>query len=88
MKNRPIKIISVSIDDDIDTWKKSIKKYGFPGIHLWDKSGLLSTFFKVLWVPRYIIINPDGTVANMDAPQAIDPELKLILNNLIAKAMK
>lgn len=85
MKNKPIKVISVSIDDGVDTWKKSIKKYCFPGIHLFDDKGLLSTFYKVLWVPRYIIVNPDGTVANLDAPQAIDPQLKIILNNLLDK---
>ena len=85
MKNKPIKVISVSMDYNVDTWKKSIKKYGFPGIHLFDDKGLLSTFYKVLWVPRYIIVNPDGTVANMDAPQANDPRLKFILNNLLDK---
>ena len=85
MKDKPIKVISVSIDDRVDTWKKSIKKYAFPGIHLLDKQGMLSTFYKVLWVPRYIIVNPDGTVANMDAPQANDPRLKFILTNLLAK---
>jgi thiol-disulfide isomerase/thioredoxin len=85
MKNKPIKVISISIDDGVDTWKKSIKKYAFPGIHLLDKKGLLSTFYKVLWVPRYVIINPDGTVANMDAPQPIDPQLKLVLDDLLNK---
>lgn len=85
MKGKPFKVISVSIDDNIDIWKKSIKKYGFPGVHLFDGSGLLSNYYKVLWVPRYIIINPDGTVANMNAPQAIDPQLKVELDNLIEK---
>ena len=83
MKNRPLKVISVSIDDNPVIWKKAIKKNSFPGVDLYDSNGLLSTYFKVLWVPRYIIINSDGTVANKDAPQASDPELKIILNNLL-----
>jgi peroxiredoxin len=85
MKNRPFKVISVSLDDSIGIWKKSTKKYGFPGIDLFDGNKLLSTYFKVLWVPRYIIINPDGTVANMDAPQANDPQLAVLINNLLNK---
>lgn len=84
MKNKPIKFISVSIDSDPEAWKKAIKKYEFPGTHLFDKYGLLSTFYKVLWVPRYIIVTPDGTIANSDAPQANDPELQSILNSLLS----
>lgn len=85
MKDKPFKVISVSIDDNVDTWKKAIKNYGFPGIHLFDEKGLLSTFYKVLGIPRYVIINPDGTVANMDAPQPIDPQLKIVLDDLLNK---
>jgi len=84
-KNQHLKIISVSLDENSDTWKKSVKRFDFPGIHLFDSNGLLSTFYKVIWVPRYIIINPDGTVANMDAPQAINPQLKILLENLLNK---
>ena len=85
MKNKPLKVISVSIDENIAIWKKSLEKYGFPGLHLFDGEGLLSIFYKVLWIPRYIIINPDGTVANMDAPQPIDPKLKFIIDDLLRK---
>jgi thiol-disulfide isomerase/thioredoxin len=85
LKDKPFKVISVSIESDKNVWKKSLKKYEFPGIHLFDDKGLLSTFYKVLWVPHYIIVNPDGTVANMDAPQAINPQLKLILDNLLSE---
>lgn len=84
-KTKHLKIISVSLDEYVDTWKESIKKFDFPGIHLFDANGLLSTFYKVIWVPRYIIINSDGTVVNMDAPQAINPQLKILLDNLLNK---
>jgi len=85
MKNKPFKVISVSIESDKDAWQKSLKKYGFPGIHLFDDKGLLSTFYKVLWVPRYIIVKPDGTIANMDAPQAMESELKVLIDELLKK---
>ena len=88
MKNEPIEFITVSIDEHEKIWKTSLKKYGFPGINLWDKDGLLSTFFKVLWVPRYIIIKPDGNGASIDAPQAKDPELKILLFDLLHNEKK
>lgn len=79
LKNEPLKILSISIDKTQDTWNKSIQKFGYPGIHLWDKNGILSTFFKVTAIPRYILIKPDGTVANEELPQPDDPQLKMIL---------
>ena len=85
MKDKPFKVISVSLDDDIDIWENSIKKYGFPGIDLFDSNKLLSTYFKVLWVPRYILVNPNGSIADMDAPQAIDPQLKVEIDGLLKK---
>lgn len=88
MKDKPIKFVSVSLDKDRDSWKKSMKEHDFPGINLFDEDGLLSTFFKVLWVPRYIIIHPDGTVANIDAPHAKNPELRKILDGLLEKNAK
>ena len=88
LKNKPIQFVSVSLDKDVDNWKKSMTKHDFPGINLFDEDGLLSTFFKVLWVPRYVIIHPDGTVANIDAPQAVNPELKMILEKLLEKSAR
>ena len=85
MKNEPFKVISVSLDDNIDIWRKSIKKYGFPGIHLFDSRALLSTYYKVLSVPCYILVNSDGSVADSDAPQAIDPKLKIEISDLLKK---
>lgn len=85
MKNKPFKVISVSLDDNIGIWEKSIKKYGFPGIHLFDGGALLSTYYKVLWVPRYILVNSDGSVADIDAPQPMDSKLKIEINDLLKK---
>ena len=85
MKNEPFKVISVSLDDNIGIWGKSIKKYGFPGVHLFDGGGLLSTWYKVLWVPRYILVNSDGSIADIDAPQPMDPKLKLEISDLLKK---
>jgi thiol-disulfide isomerase/thioredoxin len=83
MKGKPVRFVSVSIDVNKDIWKKTVKEYGVPGLQLFDDNGLLSTFYKVLWVPWYIIIAPDGTVARINAPQASDPDLKALLNTML-----
>lgn len=85
LNGMPIEFLSVSMDTEISDWKASVKKHDFPGINLFDDSGILSTYYKVLWVPRYIIIKPDGSVAHLDAPDPDSPELKELLLRLMAE---
>jgi thiol-disulfide isomerase/thioredoxin len=85
LQNQPIEFISVSMDQDVVTWKGSVKKHMYPGINLFDDNGILSTYYKVLWAPRYMIIMPDGSVANADAPQPISGELKDLLFRIVAE---
>jgi hypothetical protein len=73
------------MDQDVVTWKGSVKKHMYPGINLFDDNGILSTYYKVLWAPRYMIIMPDGSVANADAPQPISGELKDLLFRIVAE---
>jgi thiol-disulfide isomerase/thioredoxin len=81
-----IQFISISLDDKITNWKQSIIKNDFTGIQLLSPDafyGLAAVYCKVLWVPMYIIVNPDGHIIQYDAPQAIDPELKILLDHLL-----
>lgn len=81
-----IHILSVSLDKDLETWKSSVIKHNFPGIQLSDlkgMEGLTTIYCKVLWVPRYIVVDRQGKIINYNAPQASDPELKVLLDKLI-----
>lgn len=88
MEGEPVQFLSVSIDRDIPTWKQSIIKHSFPGIHLFDEHGVLSFFLKAIWVPTYVIIDPDGNILNADAPHPNGPELKELLNNYLKEKRK
>ncbi len=84
-----IHIISVSLDKDPETWKSSIIKHNFPGIQLSDlkgSEGLIAIYCKVLWVPKYIIVDRQGKIINYDAPQVSNPELKVLLDKLLRPA--
>jgi hypothetical protein len=85
-KSLPIQFVSISVDTDIDKWKQSIKKHDFDGLHLSEPeafAGLIAIYFKILWVPHYIIIDKNGNIINPDAPSPNDPELKKQLDNLL-----
>lgn len=85
LNGMPVELLSVSMDTEVSDWKAAVKKHDFPGINLFDDSGILSTYYKVLWVPRYILIRPDGSVAHANAPHPVEPELKKLLLSTIAE---
>lgn len=81
-----VKFISISLDEDASKWKRSILNNNFTGIQLSDLKGfysLAAQYFKVLWVPKYIIADRNGHIINYDAPQAVDPELKILIDKLL-----
>lgn len=85
-KSEPIQFISISVDTDIDKWKQSIKKHDFDGLHLLEPeafAGLIVIYLKILWVPHYLILDKNGNIINPDAPSPNDPELKILLDNLL-----
>ena len=88
-KSDSIQFISVSLDTDSIKWKKAIIKYNIQGIQLSDLKafkGVLPVFCKVVTsIPRYVLINKEGQIINLDVPQPMDPELKIILDKLLSK---
>jgi thiol-disulfide isomerase/thioredoxin len=85
-KSDSIQFISISLDYDIHAWKQAIIKHHFTGIQLSDSTGfnsLVAIYCKVLWVPTYIIAGQNGRIIKYNAPQAIEPELKTLLDNLL-----
>lgn len=87
-KNDPIQFVSISLDTDINKWKQSIKKNGLDGLQLSAPQAfaeLIAVYYKVLWVPHYIVFDKNGLVVNADAPQPLDPELRILLDRLLKK---
>ena len=85
MKGQPVEFVSISLDTDIGNWKKAMATHHFPGLSLVDTGGLAASFYNVPWVPKYVIIKPDGTLAYDDAPHPISGELKPLLISIIDK---
>lgn len=88
-KSDSIQFISVSLDTDSTRWKEAIKKYDLHGIHFSDLKGfhgILPVYCKVVTsIPRYVLINKEGKIINADAPQPMNPQLKIIIDGLFKK---
>ena len=85
MKGKPVEFVSISIDTNVDKWKSALAKHHFPGLNLVDTAGIAASYYKVPWVPKYVIINPDGSIAQDDAPYPITGELQPLLLSMITK---
>jgi thiol-disulfide isomerase/thioredoxin len=85
MKDKQVEFVSISIDKDVENCKEALAKHHFPGLSLVDTAGLAAAYYKVPWVPKYVIIKPDGTIAYDDAPQPMSGELKSLLLSIIDK---
>jgi thiol-disulfide isomerase/thioredoxin len=85
-KSDSIEFISISLDNDLETWKKSIIEHHCTGVQLSDLkafNSLAAIYCKALWVPFYVVVSPKGKIIRYDAPQASEPELKPLLDNLL-----
>ena len=54
----------LSADRNIDTWKRTIKKYNIEGEHYFmtkGTKGLLGKFVDIDWIPRYMVVDSEWT---------------------------
>jgi thiol-disulfide isomerase/thioredoxin len=67
-----IRFISVSMDTEAPSWKQALQQHQPAGIQVIDTSaffGLFGVYCKVWWLPRHVLVDPDGHILNYDADQ-------------------
>ncbi|MCF6350838.1 MAG: TlpA family protein disulfide reductase [Flavobacteriaceae bacterium] len=95
-RHKNIKFVSISTDDARrnggswdkakDKWKKMIKDKKMGGTQLFANKGFQSDFIKAYGInsiPRFILIDPDGNIVDVNAPRPSQPQLKELLNSLL-----
>ena len=88
--NPNILLISISTDreKDHDKWRKMItdEKPAWPQYVMKDaEHEKFSNDFNIQFIPRFIIINADGTIQNADAPRPSDKNIIHTLDEIIKK---
>ncbi|MGM9703511.1 MAG: TlpA family protein disulfide reductase [Prevotella sp.] len=77
-----IVFISISVDEDVDAWKKFIAAEK-PEWQQYNVSGERNKEFSRQWgitgIPRFIMINSDGTIHSADAPRPSDAKAEEVL---------
>lgn len=70
--------VFLSLDKNVDLWKKSIKKYNLSGQHYYMHNGKNSAFAKFVtidWIPRYMVVDENGAIKLFKAITADDPKI-------------
>ncbi len=83
-RNKNVVFLFLSLDKTIENWKKAIKTFKIKGEHYYIASGWKGDFCSSLdldWIPRYIVINPEGNIVLYKAIKADDERISKALNN-------
>lgn len=83
--DKNIVFVSISSDKDRNVWTKMVREKSLGGIQLNEPriDSAFFTLFQVNAIPRFILLNPDGTVydANMSRPS--NPDTQQLLDTLL-----
>ncbi len=78
-ENNNVQFISISLDENIKAWQNKIAKDKpqWPQfIANAEENKIISETFGVMSIPRFLIINPDGTIHNAEAFRPSDEKFK------------
>jgi thiol-disulfide isomerase/thioredoxin len=82
--NNQVSIVSLSIDDSDNIWLKNLEKRKPGGIQ-WRIDRARMADYGVETIPRYILIDKNFTIAELNAPEAADPDLSSMIDSLLKK---
>jgi thiol-disulfide isomerase/thioredoxin len=93
-KGKNIAFVSISLDDArgsvsnenaLELWKKTVDDEKLGGIQLFADNGWKSDFvvdYQIKGIPRFILIDPEGNIISPDAPSPSNPKLNELLDSL------
>lgn len=70
LHEKDIVFLNVSIDENLDAWKKAVKEKEIKGVHINSKGGseaMFANLYQVNGIPRYYIIDRNGNIFDNNA---------------------
>lgn len=64
-----IAIIGISVSDSFDRWQKALSEDKPEWLQLFDSDGAVDAAYEVHFIPKYILIDKNGHIVDMDAPR-------------------
>lgn len=80
-KDKGFQIISVSIDEKKEAWKKALKVEQLPYVKLWDEKKETSQLYQYQGIPYIVLVSPEGKILKINEGLRGD-ELENTLKNI------
>ncbi len=71
--------VFLSLDRSPQKWKRGLTRYTVQGAHYFmpnAKKGPLGEFLGLWWIPRYLVVDVDGTIQLFKAKKSWDPKIR------------
>lgn len=81
-EGRNIAFVSISIDSNVDAWKRKAEQLDLHGNQFINSDNSLGKALNVNGIPRFLIYDADGNLINGDAPRPSDTRTKPMLEKL------
>lgn len=79
-RNKPFKIVGVSLDRAEASWREAIRADGLNWQHVWDQGGAVATNYAVSSIPATFLLDKDGKIlAKNLRGDALEAKLKEVL---------
>ncbi|NCO64405.1 MAG: TlpA family protein disulfide reductase [Flavobacteriales bacterium] len=81
-EHQDVTYIFLSLDKNVEAWKKGIEKYDVKGEHYFMSSGWkgpFGSFVNLDWIPRYMVVDKEGHIKLYKAVEADDTNIKDVL---------
>jgi thiol-disulfide isomerase/thioredoxin len=87
-KNKDVVFMYISVDDDIDAWRKLLKKNSnFAGVQINDpmddKHKNVQQSYLIWGIPNYILIDKNGKIVDAKAPQPSSGKVEKLIDELL-----
>lgn len=81
---KDVVFLSIAWKDDEDKWRKVIKRESLTGVQLFATKEDNSFFeeYAVNGIPRYILIDPEGNIADLNTPRPSDDKLRALFKDI------
>ncbi len=83
-ENPEVVFLFLSLDKETESWKHGIEKYGVVGENYFIPAGWKGDFCSSIdldWIPRYMVVNPEGEISLYKAIETEDKNLLSALKN-------
>ncbi len=83
-ENPDVVYLFLSLDKNINSWKKGIDKHQIKGEHYYMQSGWKGPFGEFLdldWIPRYLVVDKQGNIKLYKATKATDKDITNSITN-------